>query len=199
RGAGDHLRGAGGATPRARDRAERGRDPRGGESPPPGGARRDGPGRPGGARPATLRAPDPGRDRASPPDRGGGSLDALPAGAPAAEGDPHRPARRPRGVMSMSDTSSGPNLLNDLAHEFAERYRHGERPSLTEYAERHPELADQIRDLFPALAVMEEVGSVVGADPVLAADWNHVPERLGGHPVLPHVGVGRVVVGADCV
>ena len=33
----------------------------------------------------------------------------------------------------MSEPKSGPDLLNELAFEFAERFRHGERPSLTEY------------------------------------------------------------------
>ena len=49
-----------------------------------------------------------------------------------------------------------------VAEEFAERYRRGERPALTEYTDRYPELAEQIRDLFPALVVMEQFGS--GAD-----------------------------------
>jgi hypothetical protein len=34
------------------------------------------------------------------------------------------------------------------AEEFAERYR-GERPSLTEYTDKYPELAAEIRDVFP--------------------------------------------------
>ena len=48
-------------------------------------------------------------------------------------------------------------LLNRLADEFAERYRRGERPSLQEYIDRHPELADEIREYFPALAEVEQV------------------------------------------
>ena len=63
----------------------------------------------------------------------------------------------------MNDPGSGPDLLAGLADEFAERYRRGERPALTEYAERYPELAEQIRDLFPALLVMERFGSVGGS------------------------------------
>ena len=63
----------------------------------------------------------------------------------------------------MNDSETGPDLLNDLANEFAERYRRGEPPGLSEYTEKHPELAAEIRDLFPAMAVMEELGSVAAA------------------------------------
>jgi WD40 repeat protein/serine/threonine protein kinase len=76
--------------------------------------------------------------------------------------------------------------LEELAEEFVQRYRRGERPALTEYTTRHPELADQIRDLFPALVVMEEVGphpaNVCAAGPRL--------ERLGDYHILREVGRG---------
>ena len=45
----------------------------------------------------------------------------------------------------------------ELAEEFLDRYRRGERPPLKEYIDRHPELADEIRELFPALAMMEQI------------------------------------------
>ena len=47
------------------------------------------------------------------------------------------------------------DLIDRLAEEFAGRYRRGERPALQEYIDRHPELADEIRRLFPALALVE--------------------------------------------
>src|SRR5438045_4260568 len=58
----------------------------------------------------------------------------------------------------MVDGSAGRDVLfNQLADEFAARYRRGERPPLREYVEKYPELADDIRDLFPALVGMEQV------------------------------------------
>jgi hypothetical protein len=39
----------------------------------------------------------------------------------------------------------GPDLFNRLADEFAERYRRGERPALSEYVDKDPELADKAR------------------------------------------------------
>jgi eukaryotic-like serine/threonine-protein kinase len=55
---------------------------------------------------------------------------------------------------------SEPNLDRDpfegVAESFLARYRAGERPSIAEYAARHPELADQIRRLLPALVMVEQ-------------------------------------------
>ncbi len=52
---------------------------------------------------------------------------------------------------------SSENQLAELAEEFVSRLRRGERPGVTEYCARHPELAADIRDLFPTLGVMEGV------------------------------------------
>jgi hypothetical protein len=39
--------------------------------------------------------------------------------------------------------------VEQLAEEFIERYRQGERPPFSEYTARRPEHAAEIRDLFP--------------------------------------------------
>ena len=52
----------------------------------------------------------------------------------------------------MPSSDSARDLaLEQLAEEFVERHRRGERPSLTEYCDRYPDLAQEIRQLFPAL------------------------------------------------
>jgi hypothetical protein len=56
-----------------------------------------------------------------------------------------------------SDSSERFVLLNHLAEEFAARYPGRERPSLQEYIDPHPELADDIREFFPAMVEMEQV------------------------------------------
>jgi tetratricopeptide (TPR) repeat protein len=56
-----------------------------------------------------------------------------------------------------SDSSERFILLHRLAAEFAERHRRGEHPALQEYVDRHPELADEIREVFPSLVAMEPV------------------------------------------
>ena len=56
--------------------------------------------------------------------------------------------------MSTSESEHF-NLLDRLAEEFADRFRRGERPALKEYTDRHPELAADIRELFPAMVKVE--------------------------------------------
>ena len=57
----------------------------------------------------------------------------------------------------MAASESHSEIVLELAEEFIARYRRGERPSLKEYIDRHPELAAEIRDVFPAMAMMENV------------------------------------------
>ena len=61
--------------------------------------------------------------------------------------------------MSASESRSA--VVLELAEEFLERYRQGQRPSLKEYIDRHPELAVEIKDVFPAMAMMENVACAI--------------------------------------
>ena len=63
--------------------------------------------------------------------------------------------------MPSSD-SSRDALLERLAEEFVERHRRGEHPPLSEYINRHPDLAAEIRDLFPALVRIEKLKPAAG-------------------------------------
>ena len=47
-----------------------------------------------------------------------------------------------------------------VAESFLARFRAGERPSIEDLAACHPELADQIRALLPALVVFEQIAGV---------------------------------------
>src|SRR5262245_56199289 len=96
-----------------------------------------------------------------------------------------------------SSNSSRDALLGQLADEFVERHRTGERPPLNEYVARHPELADDIRELFPALVHIEQLkpaaGDLTGAFDPAAQDGPRL-ERLGEYRILREVGRGGMGV-----
>jgi hypothetical protein len=71
--------------------------------------------------------------------------------------------RLPGGVGTMNESSSARDPLEELVEEFVARARRGEHLSLSEYTDKYPHLAKQIRELFPALVVMEQFGSIAGA------------------------------------
>src|SRR5215468_5479441 len=82
-------------------------------------------------------------------------------------------------------------LLTRLADEFAARYRAGERPSLQEYTDRYPQLADDIRELFPAMVEMEQAkeGHPEAAGQA-AAPASPAVQQLGDFRILREVGRG---------
>jgi serine/threonine protein kinase len=93
--------------------------------------------------------------------------------------------------MSQSGTRS--EVVLALAEEFVVRYRHGERPSLREYIDRHPELAAEIREVFPAVALMENIALVQEAEesPAAAAAPEAAPlQQLGDYRLIRAIGQG---------
>src|SRR5262245_23729935 len=99
----------------------------------------------------------------------------------------------------MSPSSDSRNPVEVLAEEFLERQRQGEKPTLREYLDRHPDLADEIRDLFPALLMMEDLGDSSGATTGSLAAEDGIapgarPERLGDYRILREIGRGGMGV-----
>jgi serine/threonine protein kinase/WD40 repeat protein len=53
---------------------------------------------------------------------------------------------------------AGREEVDLLAEEFLARRRRGEQPGIEEYARQHPELAEEIREVFPTLVLLEDLG-----------------------------------------
>ena len=94
--------------------------------------------------------------------------------------------------MAISE-SGHYDLLDQLAEEFAERLRRGERPSLEEYTDRYPELAQEIRELFPAMVKVEQAEDLRQAEDA-AMTGDSPPANLSPNRIPGEIGPGRANV-----
>ncbi len=95
----------------------------------------------------------------------------------------------------MSDTSSGRDPVEALAEEFLASRRRGEGPTVEQYAAEHPDLADAIRAVFPAMALVDDLGAgaatAVGpaVTPAVGA-----ADRVGDFRIVREIGRGGMGV-----
>ncbi|QJW97731.1 serine/threonine-protein kinase [Frigoriglobus tundricola] len=82
-----------------------------------------------------------------------------------------------------------------LAEEFADRLRRGEHPSVSAYAAAHPDHADQLKELLPAVAQMELLKRF--RHPVAAEA--SLPDRLGDFRIVRELGRGGMGVVFEAV
>jgi len=99
----------------------------------------------------------------------------------------------------MSEPTVDRDPFEVVAESFLARFRAGERPSVAEYAARHPELADHIREMLPALVMVEQDLTIdldpgsTGAQP--APVLSPCKERrLGDYRILREIGRGGMGV-----
>lgn len=98
----------------------------------------------------------------------------------------------------IDDSSFDRDPVEMLAEEFLERRRRGETPSLREYTDKYPDLAEDIRDVFPALVMMDDIDPVsqdlsksLGSG--LATVATRL-EKLGDYRIIREVGRGGMGV-----
>jgi hypothetical protein len=98
----------------------------------------------------------------------------------------------------MSTIHSRSEVVVALAEEFLDRYRRGERPALKEYIDNHPELEAEIREAFPAMAMLENIalGEESLADNPAGGDGSEADglRQLGDFRIIRQVGRGGMGV-----
>src|SRR5690349_20722342 len=93
---------------------------------------------------------------------------------------------------ALDPDDSQESLLGQVADEFFGAVDRGESPSLTEYATRYPALAAEIRNVFPALAMVGRSTSSSAADSG-SSDFG-TPKRLGDFRIIREIGRGGMGV-----
>src|SRR5687767_7813463 len=101
----------------------------------------------------------------------------------------------------MQTMQSERDPVEVLAEEFVLRHRRGERPAIEEYVGRRPDLAEQIRKLFPAALMLERLrqSRTMGVtsdltQSALAVELADHPKRLGDCRIVREVGRGGMGV-----
>ncbi|MCR9200245.1 MAG: protein kinase [Planctomycetaceae bacterium] len=99
--------------------------------------------------------------------------------------------------MAAPDTADSDDALDDyasvdvLASDFIERFRCGDQPTVEEYAQRHPQLSDSIRRVFPLALSVERVKIDQQTDGHGQATLaGKVIERLGDFQLVREIGRG---------
>lgn len=82
-------------------------------------------------------------------------------------------------------------IVDVLASDFIARYRNGDRPTVEEYANRHPELSDPIRRMFPLVASIERIKiNEQVAEDGSATLAGRVLSQLGDFRIVREIGRG---------
>jgi WD40 repeat protein/serine/threonine protein kinase len=103
-----------------------------------------------------------------------------------------------RGDVAMSDNDpSVADPFGQIADDFVEAFRQGKSPSVEEFARRYPEHADEIREILPALVLMEKAKApeTSGQGYPAKAPVDAAPlQQLGDYQILREVGRGGMGV-----
>jgi serine/threonine protein kinase/WD40 repeat protein len=92
------------------------------------------------------------------------------------------------------DCPSAADPFGQIADEFVEAFRQGKRPSVEEFARRYPAHADEIRDMLPALVVMERARAAEDTTAQRRCLPATAPLQLGDYQILREVGRGGMGV-----
>ena len=98
----------------------------------------------------------------------------------------------------MATTQSQPSadLVPQIVAEWRERLQRGERFQLDDYTARHPEIAAELRELYPAVVMFEDLKGDIGDLTGSVSSGASLPssgqtlERLGDFRILREIGRG---------
>jgi serine/threonine protein kinase len=91
-------------------------------------------------------------------------------------------------IQTSQANASVEALVGRIADEFTQRLNRGERPSIEEYVQKHPEISDVLREVLPALGLLRRPdveAALAETDPIMA-------EPLGDFRLIREIGRGAM-------
>jgi WD40 repeat protein/serine/threonine protein kinase len=96
-------------------------------------------------------------------------------------------------TASASSNKSSDALLAEIVEEFTNRVQTGETAAIDEYVQKYPEYAERLRQLLPALALLDELGRSLSSSPgraPTASGEDSLSGILGDFRIVRQVGKG---------
>ncbi|MEM7478121.1 MAG: serine/threonine-protein kinase [Planctomycetota bacterium] len=97
--------------------------------------------------------------------------------------------------MLSDKPCSESNRFDAIIAEFIEAFRCNEKPSIDEYAEKHTEFADQIRELLPTIIAVEQFREIQSDE----TSSPPMPESLGDLKIVREIGRGGMGIVFEAI
>lgn len=102
----------------------------------------------------------------------------------------------PQSIKNLTPPAT--SALDQVADDFIAKIRQGEKPVITDYVNRYPELASEIEEIFPAIVALEGGKYAAQAQGKVSLGAS-APDQLGDFKIVREIGRGGMGVVYEAI